>query len=200
MPVRRAVEQAADSLAALNRTMDTEPSLLQVALQPLYHLVWFVINWIAAPLLLLGMLAYGVEILRQTRSREQRTSARAGLWCGVIAALIFIATQSSQFVPPTVIVEPDVNMNVAFAGIGAVVGFVFLYAIKWLAPTRLVGLLITIIASTSLVSLYAYFFIAPLRQIVFPGALGLAFGALMHQVVFPGALLANLRSQGETGA
>lgn len=175
----------------------TEPSTIAAIWELVFRAVWFAVTWLAIPLLLLGLFGFALRILRKIRSREQLTSANAGLWGGVVAAIIVVSTQSTQFVMPFVALSVQTTLNLAFAAIGAVIGFVVLWAIKALLPTRSVGVIVMLLSGTSLVSLYSYFFIATWRPIVFSGSLGIALGVFIHQMIFPKALLQNLAADRE---
>jgi hypothetical protein len=72
--------------------------------------------------------------------------------------------------------------------IGVATGFSFLWLIKIVLPTRIVGLITLLLCSVSSSALFTYIFIDSLRVWVLYLSLGVSFGVLLHIVIFPGSV------------
>jgi uncharacterized membrane protein YfcA len=83
------------------------------------------------------------------------------------------------------------------SGLGA--GFVFLWLVRQLVPTRLVGLLTLMLAATSTSAVFTYIFIGNLRVQVLYCTLGTALGILLHVVLFPSSIEHIVKSTAKPG-
>ena len=70
------------------------------------------------------------------------------------------------------------------------VGFAGFLAVRWLIPTRFVGLLSCVLTATSTIALYSYLFIAAYKVFIIVAVLGVTLGALLNIVLFPRILAA----------
>jgi hypothetical protein len=68
------------------------------------------------------------------------------------------------------------------------IGFLFLWGVRFLLLTRMIGIVCLILSALSTSGLYSYVFIDALRNNILFLALGFAFGALLHIVFFPSSV------------
>ncbi len=147
------------------------------------------VHWAIVPGIMLALFLFGRTILaRNTSDADLKTSASAGFWAGLVLLVIFVVSQLHKIRTPTFDVTELPGLDPAPTGVGFVLGFAFLWAARYMAPTRLVGLIVLLLTATSSISLYAYIFIESLRSMVLFLALGTALGALLHMVFFPGSV------------
>jgi hypothetical protein len=152
------------------------------------EIISLIVLWGIVPAILLALLIFGMIILRRTTYDERRTSARAGFWAGLVLFIGYVISQSHTLKMPTSIFRYLPTLDLVPAAIGFIVGFLFLWGVRFLLLTRMVGLVSLILSSVSTSSLYSYIFIDALRNKILFLALGFAFGALLHMVFFPSSI------------
>lgn len=146
--------------------------------------------WIIIPMIILSMLIFSLMIVAHVTVPESKVSVRAGLLAGLVLFVIYVVSQLQSIkVPNLSRYSPHFDL---FSGIvlliGFFVGFFFLWGIRILAPTRLVGLLTLILSAASLSALFSYFFASNIRDITLFFALSIVFGILVHVMFFPKTL------------
>jgi len=146
--------------------------------------------WVIIPLIILSMLIFSLVIVARVTMPDSKVSVRAGLLAGLVLFVIYVVSQlQSIHVPNLSSYSPHFNLlSVLVLLIGFVVGFFFLWGIRIVAPTRLVGLLTLILSSASLSALFSYFFASNIRDITLFFALSTVFGILVHVMFFPKTL------------
>lgn len=154
----------------------------------LQQLIAIIVYWLILPGITLAVFGFGLVIRNRTSDSEHRTSATAGLWAGLVLLAMFAVSQMEKVRTPTFDLSQFPGLDPAPAAMGVALGFAFLWGIRFLVPTRLVGLIVLVLTATSSVSLYSYVFIESLRGTVLFLALGVAFGALVHVVFFPSSV------------
>ncbi len=149
------------------------------------EIVAFAVQWMVAPCIMLALFFFATAIVGAANGKEIKTSAKAGLWAGLIIFVIYVVSQlgvirNSRFdfyELPGLLLGP--------IAIGVIVGFLFLWLVRIMLPTRLLGLLTLVLSATSTSALFSYLFINYLRIIVLYSMLGIALGILLHIVLFP---------------
>ena len=147
-----------------------------------------IINWGIVPGILLAFLYFSIIIVRYTSQDERGTSSRAGFWAGILLMIVFVMSQWHAVKAPSFSFKSLPSLNLESAGIGLMIGFLFLWIVRFLLPTRMAGLISLILSAASTTGLYAYVFVESLRSTILFLALGIAFGALIHIVLFPNSI------------
>jgi hypothetical protein len=156
-----------------------------------------VVNWGIVPGIILSALSFSIIIVRRTLQDDRGTSARAGFWAGILLMVVFVVSHWHTVKSPTFSLKSLPSLNLESAGIGVIIGFMFLWTVRFLLPTRMVGLISLILSAASTSGLYAYVFIESLRSTILFLALGIAFGALFHIVLFPRSIRVERSSNSE---
>ena len=156
-----------------------------------------VVNWGIVPGIILAALLFSIIIIRRTCQDERGTSARAGFWAGILLMIVFVISRWHTVESPTFSLKSLPSLNFGSAGLGLIVGFMFLWIVRFLLPTRMVGLISLILSAASTTGLYAYVFVESLRGTILFLALGIAFGALLHIVLFPNSVGAESSSDSQ---
>jgi hypothetical protein len=158
-------------------------------LTSIYHVI---VNGVI-PAIMLSMLALSIYSTQKVHS-EYRLSARAGLSAGLVLFAIYVVSSFADSTVP----QLALNQRPAFDWFsclgGAILGFsaLFLARIEQLRA-GLVGVFTLILAATSSVAVFSYFFASPLRDFAVFFALFSLFGFLLHLVLFPDTLREVLR-------
>jgi len=131
---------------------------------------------------------FAVRIAGKVSDPDTRTSAFAGLWAGLVVFVIYVVGQFNriQDVAFTFRTVPGIRALPMIWGL--LVGFVFLWLVRALSPTKLVGLITLALAAVSTSALFTYTFINSLRVSVLYWILGAALGILLHIVLFPASI------------
>jgi len=147
-----------------------------------------IIPWIVVPVILFYLLIFSMTIVARVKETELKVSARAGFWAGLILCIIFIVSQLPE------LKEPNFKFN-SIPGIqylpllcGILLGFLFLWAVRFLLPTRFVGITTLLLTVASTCAVYSYIFIESIRVTILYLSLGVAFGVLFHIVIFPDSI------------
>jgi hypothetical protein len=147
-----------------------------------------VVNWGIVPGVLLAVLFFSIIIVRCTSQDDRGTSAKAGFWAGILLMIGFVISRWHTVKSPAFTLKPMPSLNLESAGLGLIMGFLFLWIVRFLLPTRMVGLTSLILSAASTSGLYAYVFVESLRGTILFLALGIAFGALLHIVLLPSSI------------
>ncbi len=164
------------------------------------EIISVVVTWGIVPGILLAVLFFSVIIIRSTSQDERGTSAKAGFWAGILLMIVFVISRWHMIKSPTFSLNPLPSLNLESAGIGFIIGFLFLWIVRFLLPTRMVGLISLILSAAGTTGLYAYVFIENLRRTILFLALGIAFGALLHIVLFPNSIRAESPPDSQEGS
>ena len=149
------------------------------------EIISLIVLWGVVPAIFVALFIFGVIIVRRTSYDERRTSARAGFWAGLVLFIGYVVSQSHTFKVPASIFRYLPELDLLPAAIGFLIGFLFLWGVRFLLLTRMVGLVSLILSAVSSSGLYSYVFIDTLRDEILFSALGFTFGALLHIVFFP---------------
>jgi hypothetical protein len=149
----------------------------------LANAVWLVVHWFVVPLIILLVFLYTLSLLRSTREGEQRTSARAGFWAGLVLLLIFIVARLDDVSTKTFTNTYKVTPSIVGMVIATGVGFTFFRIVRAFLPTRLIGLMICFLTAFTSIALYSYFFISSAKTLVLTTVLGMTLGSLLHIVL-----------------
>ena len=147
-----------------------------------------VVNWGIVLGIILSALSFSIIVVRRTFQDERGTSARAGFWAGILLMIVFVISHWHTVKSPAFSLKSLPSLNLEPAGIGLIIGFLFLWMVRFLLPTRMVGLISLVLSAASTSGLYAYVFIETLRDTILFLALGIAFGALLHIALFPNSI------------
>jgi hypothetical protein len=137
---------------------------------------------------MVALFVYAVRIAARADDPDLRRSAWAGFWAGLVILVLYIVSQSSRMRGPDLDISTLPGLQPAPLLIGLTAGFVFLWMVRFLVPTRVVGLVTLLLSATSTCALFSYVFIDSLRLSVLYASLGAALGILLHIVVFPASL------------
>ena len=149
------------------------------------EIISLIVLWGVVPAIFVALLIFAVIIVRRTSYDERKTSARAGFWAGLVLFIGYVISQSHTLKIPASIFRYLPELDLLPAAVGFIVGFLFLWGVRFLLRTRMVGLVSLILSALSTSGLYSYIFIETLRDKILFAALGFAFGALLHIVFFP---------------
>jgi hypothetical protein len=162
------------------------------------EIISLIVLWGVAPAILVALLIFGVIIVRRTSYDERKTSSRAGFWAGLVLFIGYVISQSHTLRMPDAIFRYLPELDLLPAAIGFTVGSLFLWGVRFLLLTRMVGLVSLILSAASTSGLYSYIFIDTIRDKILFAALGFAFGALLHIVFFPSSV--KIEKEMESGS
>ena len=139
---------------------------------------------------MLALLIFGLTIAGTAYGTGLRVSAWAGFLAGLVFSVVYVVSQMDAIPEPSFdsSVLPDLLITPVVFGLA--VGFVFLWAVRAMIPTRLVGLITLTLSAASTSALFTYVFIESLRVSILYWTLGIALGVLLHAVLFPTSLRA----------
>ena len=182
------IEELVGIFHSLRRMLRDEVSGIWGRTMGVREITSVVVNWGIVPAIILSALFFSIIIVRRTLQDERGTSARAGFWAGILLTIVFVISQWHTVKSPAFSLKFLPSLNLESAGIGVIIGFLFLWIVRFLLPTRMVGFISLILSAASTSGLYAYVFIESLRGTILFLALGIAFGALLHIVLFPNSI------------
>lgn len=148
----------------------------------------FAVQWICVPGVLMALFAFGLVIIARAATPERKASARAGLWGGMVMLVAYIIATVNSLESTFFAAEPLPSFEFVPASIGALIGFAFLLAARYLLSTRLVGVVVLCLSAASAIALYSYILLVSMRADILFLALGFAFGGLFHVVIFPNSI------------
>lgn len=152
----------------------------------LAQFIWTVVHWLVIPGIIAYIFLFALSVERRQVDPDRKTSARAGLWAGMILFVVFVVTQLHYVTPPSSLTAgafPDLNAFVVL--VFGTLGFAAFFAIRRMIPTRLIGFAMLVLAGGSSIALYTYLFLSPLKDLIILLVLGLMLGVFMHIMVFP---------------
>ncbi|MDP2278075.1 MAG: hypothetical protein Q8K51_07620, partial [Nitrospirota bacterium] len=82
----------------------------------------FVAYWIVVPVILGGIFMLGRSIMKNVTDGENRTSARAGFWAGLVLFVIYFVYEIQLFKTPEFIKITTLQINILGVIIGAILG------------------------------------------------------------------------------
>lgn len=150
--------------------------------------VSIIVHWVIVPGILLAIFLLAIIIVSRTKEDSAKASANAGFWAGLVLFVIYVASQLDTIREPSFNFSSIPQLEIAPIGVGFVTGFVFLWGVKLVAPSPMVGLLSLLLSGASSSALYSYIFIESLRGAMLFLTLGTALGALLHVVFFPDSI------------
>jgi len=152
------------------------------------EIITLTLLWVCVPGVYAAMFVFALLIIARTVSGEQRTSAKAGIWAGIIALVAYMIAKVDIFREPLFTQTILPPMDYAAAGIGFAAGFLIIGIVRFLVPTRLVGAVVLLLVAASTIGLYSYVFIESMRPALLYITLGFGFGAFAHIIVIPASL------------
>lgn len=144
-----------------------------------------VVYWMIVPVVMLSLFIFASTIAARAPKPESKTSAKAGLWAGLILFIVYVISQLDSLREPNFTVIGMAGIKFWPVVFGTGFGFLLLVGVRLLLPTRQVGFIVLIMATASTCSLYSYVFMPDLRNTVLALTLGAGLGALFHVVVLP---------------
>lgn len=150
--------------------------------------VAIVVRWIVVPGIMLAIFIFALRIAARTTSPELARSAWAGIWAGLVVLVIYIVSQLDKLASPDLdfSVLPGLQLSPLLIGLAS--GFVFLFVVRFLAHTSVVGFVTLILSAASTCALFSYIFIDSLRVSFMYAALGTALGMLLHLMMLPSSV------------
>ena len=152
------------------------------------HTVVTFVPWTVVPIILLALFVFSLTIVSRLREPESKASARAGVWAGLVLFVTFVLSQLRELREPQFTFAAVPDLDTAPLIIGVVVGFIFLWTVRLLLRTPVVGVTTLLLCAGSTSALYSFLFIESLRPTMLYLALGVAFGVLFHIVLFPSSM------------
>jgi hypothetical protein len=147
-----------------------------------------IVQCVILPAIMFVLFAFALAIASRARTPEAKVSSWAGLWAGLMTFVIYVVSQLSHIREPNLRLATLPGLLWLPLGGGLAVGFVFLWLVRYVVPTRLVGLITMMLAASSTSSMFTYVFINNLRVSVLYWTLGTALGILLHVVLFPSSV------------
>lgn len=157
-------------------------------MQDLQQGISLIVYWIVVPLIMFALFLFAVNIASRAPNSEAKTSAKAGMWAGLILFVIFVINQMESLYSPDFRTTVLVNVSFWLVAFGTILGFCLLLGVRFLLPTRQVGFIVLILTTASTASLYSYVFIASIRHFALSTTLGLGLGALLHIIILPSSV------------
>jgi len=145
----------------------------------------FILLWLIVPSIMAGLVLMGRSIVKRTVEGENKVTARAGWWAGLVLFVIYLIYKMPSFQVPEIIINRTLELNLRGVIFGTLVGFVLLWILKICISTRVVGFIILFLVFSGTSFLYSYFFIRTFNDILLSSTLGIAFGVLLHIIVMP---------------
>lgn len=145
----------------------------------------FIVLWVVVPVIMAGLAFMGKRIANRIAEGENKVSARAGLWAGLVLFVIYFIYKMPSFRVPEVLKDKTLELNLWGVILGMLIGFGLLWGLKRVIFTRVVGFIILLLVFSGTSFLYSYFFIRTFNDFLLSSTLGIAFGALLHIIVVP---------------
>jgi hypothetical protein len=125
-----------------------------------------------------------VQKLGQVRG-ENKISVRAGFWGGLVLFVIYVLRQAQFFRMPDISEVESFHLNLAGVGVGTVVGFLLLLAVRKVIHRRAASFIVLLLTFSGTAGLYTYLFIRTFNDILLSSTLGIALGTLLHVMLIP---------------
>lgn len=145
----------------------------------------FIVLWLVVPSIMVGLIVVGRSIVKRAVEGENKVTARAGWWAGLVLFVIYFIYKLPSFQIPEIIIDRTLELNLRGVILGTLVGFVLLWILKICISSRVVGFIILFLVFSGTSLLYSYFFIRTFNDILLSSTLGIAFGVLLHIIVMP---------------
>jgi len=145
----------------------------------------FIVLWLIVPSIMVGLIVVGRSIVKRAVEGENKVTARAGWWAGLVLFVIYFIYKLPSFQIPEIIIDRTLELNLRGVILGTLVGFVLLWILKICISSRVVGFIILFLVFSGTSLLYSYFFIRTFNDILLSSTLGIAFGVLLHIIVMP---------------
>lgn len=152
------------------------------------EILTILLQWVAIPLILLGLVVVGRSMVNRARDEEQGTAGRAGWWAGLILFFIFFVHELPAFRAPQAGVDGAVVIDIWGVAAGTALGFAILWGVSFLSAARVVGVLVLFLTFAGLSSAHSYLFLESRNAFFIAGTLGMALGGLLHLILFPKSL------------
>ena len=149
-----------------------------------------IIIWAIVPGVMIAMFLLGGLMTAGLKDADNKLSARAGFWAGLIVFVVYVINKLSTLPASALNFDWRPDFDFLYVLMGAAVGFVFLMIVSVLRSTKGVGIVTLILSAASSLALFNYFFDADMRNTVMFFSLGALFGVLMFVVIFPQRLRA----------
>lgn len=143
------------------------------------------VQWVVVPGIMIVLLLWGLSIPGRVSDSDNRRSAWAGFWAGLIVFVIYVVSQLSTIRSPSFNFDALPAFSMIPLIIGFASGFIFLWIIRAVGSTPLIGVITLLLSATSSIALFSYVFINNIRGVVLYVILGVALGILIHIVLFP---------------
>lgn len=149
------------------------------------ELITLTLLWVCVPGVYVAMFLFALLIIARAEQAEQKTSAKAGIWAGVIVLVVYIIAKFDIFKEPGFTHSPLPPMDFVATGIGIAAGLLMFGLVRYLVPTKLVGIVVLWLVAASTIGLYSYIFIESMRPALLYMTLGFGFGTFAHIMVIP---------------
>ena len=145
----------------------------------------FFLVWIAIPSIMLGISLLARSIMSRIPEGENKVSARAGWWAGLVLFAIYFFYEMPSFHVLEISVQASLRLDILGVLLGSIGGFFLLWVLKCVVSTRVVGFVILFLCFSGFAALYTYFFLSIFNNVLASSVLGIAFGSLIHVVAMP---------------
>ena len=148
-------------------------------------IILFIITWFVVPAVFIGMFLLGQTIVKSQIGSANRVSVKFGFWAGMIAFVIYFVSISELMGPPSV---PSVTIGeMKWIGLlsGGGIGYLLIKLVLFYVPTRLVGVVVSLLTFLSLSLFTTYLLIQSWNELVFASTLGFSLVVLVHGMLKP---------------
>ena len=148
----------------------------------------FFVQWFLVPGIIVCIFFLSLIITSVVEQISVKISAKAGIWAGILLFIIFVINFMESTCLPELGLETLPGLRVTPSVISLGGGFIFLWFLRILVSTRLVGVITLIITTVSLIALFAYIFLTEYHILILYTSFGTALGILIHIVLFPNSI------------
>jgi hypothetical protein len=118
-----------------------------------------VLEWVILPAIMFAIFAFAWVIASTARSAELNVSSWAGFWAGLVTFVIYVVSELGRIREPNLHFSALPGLLLRPLGWGLGAGFAFLWLVRDVVPTRLVGLITLMLAASSTPAMFTYIFI-----------------------------------------
>jgi hypothetical protein len=122
-----------------------------------------IIEWVILPSIMFALFGFAWLIASTARAAELKVSSWAVLWAGLVTFVIYVVSQLGRIREPNLHFAALPGLMFVPLGWGLGTGFAFLWLVRYILPTRLVGLMTLMLAASSTSAMFTYIFIDSLR-------------------------------------
>jgi hypothetical protein len=169
----------------ISRTTNRGINIVMEPMDQINGIISIIVLWIIVPIILLGIIVLAGWIVKRTAEGEHRLSVKAGYWAGLIGFVAFVVYEKQSFHLPEISKAVAIELSLIYFGLAVCFGLFLLHILKLFIPTRLAGFVVLLLVFSGASSLFSYFFVQSVNDVLLSCALGVSLGVLLHVIVFP---------------